>query len=479
MTEADADVEVAIASYASHRHRYVAFGDETKRIVVESLKTAGVPVHNIEARAKDVASFSRKASKKKEDKKPKYTDPLSQITDLTGVRIITYTLADANQVSDFISSNFEVVERTDVGEKRFKEGKFGYQSIHFLIRYSADRIKLPDFVKYDGMICEIQVRTVLQHAWAEIEHDIQYKNQSGLPDVLQRKFIALAGLLEIADREFQNIQDDDIRLKNSISESLQEDLTKGALVEKATNGPAGSEEVPETSVRQLIKLHRYDEATRLYDQKIKTSPNMHTLYQGRAKVKFLSGDRAGAMEDIDLSLGLNPNDPDVLRLQAQIREGNVERIATVAADVNELLRKGNDALERADGIDAFEYYSRAQESGASRPFSIVNKAMACVLEEDFDGAKILLSTMELRAGSTIAVAMVGLYCIIYAVAEPKRFDDELLSLKRVLADCENFAFPLSPLARLSRGIKKWKAKVGKEATSRVHLVFSELDKSSH
>ena len=55
---------------------------------------------------------------------------------------------------------------------------------------------------------ELQVRTILQHAWAEIEHDIQYKAVSVLPVQIRRRFATLAGLIEIADREFQAIQDD-------------------------------------------------------------------------------------------------------------------------------------------------------------------------------------------------------------------------------------------------------------------------------
>jgi hypothetical protein len=64
-------------------------------------------------------------------------------------------------------------------------------------------------------LAEVQVRTILQHAWAEIEHDIQYKSSAAIPTEIHRRFTALAGLLEIADREFQTIQDDDKRLRTS------------------------------------------------------------------------------------------------------------------------------------------------------------------------------------------------------------------------------------------------------------------------
>src|SRR5262249_19774054 len=73
---------------------------------------------------------------------------------------------------------------------------------------------------YRDLVAEIQVRTVLQHAWAEIQHDIQYKSVTTIPVAIRRRFMALAGLLEIADREFQAIQDDDERLRQDARKSV-------------------------------------------------------------------------------------------------------------------------------------------------------------------------------------------------------------------------------------------------------------------
>jgi len=64
------------------------------------------------------------------------------------------------------------------------------------------------------------VRTVLQHAWAEMEHDIQYKSPNAIPTLIKRRFIALAGLLEIADREFQTLQDENERHKSNIENHI-------------------------------------------------------------------------------------------------------------------------------------------------------------------------------------------------------------------------------------------------------------------
>jgi putative GTP pyrophosphokinase len=79
---------------------------------------------------------------------------------------------------------------------------------------------LPEYNRFDNLVAEIQVRTILQHAWAEIEHDIQYKSTDTIPSLIHRRFMSLAGLIEIADREFQAIQDEDERLRKQARKSV-------------------------------------------------------------------------------------------------------------------------------------------------------------------------------------------------------------------------------------------------------------------
>jgi hypothetical protein len=106
-----------------------------------------------------------------------------------------------------------VIEKVDKTEQLHQEERLGYHSVHYVVALGDGRRGLPEYARYDGLLVEIQVRTVLQHAWAEIEHDIQYKARTALPSEIRRRFITLAGLLEIADREFQDIQtESDLRL---------------------------------------------------------------------------------------------------------------------------------------------------------------------------------------------------------------------------------------------------------------------------
>lgn len=462
--------QVLIDQYNDIKPRYEKLCEETRRIISESFHELGLQYQNISARAKNTESFVRKALKKNGDEE-KYSDPLNQITDIAGVRIITYTIKDLEKVDRFISGNFDIVEKRDVGEERYKEGKFGYQSIHYLVKFTKGRLELSEYKKYSGLICEIQIRTVLQHAWAEIEHDIQYKNQSDVPRSLERKFIALAGLLEIADREFQAIQDEDAKLKRAIDEQLQNEVTKGNISREDSE--------QDQRVAALVRAKRYADAILLYDRKIEESPNMHTLYLGRARAKFLLGNRRDALDDIDTALTLSPNDPMAEVLKKQFTEGSSEpsTIEKPASEenANDLTKKANYFIEIGDGISAFELYSIAQELGASKPFSQVNKAIACYVSDDFEGSKYYLESLQPRLGTPMSVTLYALRCLLAAPTEGQEFDESLGRLKEALNEAEDFTFSMSPLAKLKRGILSGKVSIDRKASKRIQLVFTVVD----
>lgn len=130
---------------------------------------------------------------------------LIQITDLLGVRIVCPFLDDLATVERLISDNFEVLELEHKAEQHsFRE--FGYDSLHMLIRthpISRD-IHLP----HSCDVCEIQLRTILQDAWAEVEHELVYKSDIPLPnDSIRRKLASLNASLTLSDLIFQEIRD--------------------------------------------------------------------------------------------------------------------------------------------------------------------------------------------------------------------------------------------------------------------------------
>lgn len=224
--------ERAAASYRERRSLYLEFVRCIRSLLEEALRGGEIRTHSIEARAKTIDSFARKAGLPHplDPTRPKYEDPLADITDMAGVRVITFLPTAVAQVGSAVQAEFHVIEQEDKYERLAQEQRFGYTSVHYLVRLSDNRTSLLEYRRFAGLVGEIQVRTILQHAWAEIEHDIEYKRADGVAGSVRRRFMAVAGMLEIVDREFQAIQDEVRLTRRAATESVEKGrLDRAAL----------------------------------------------------------------------------------------------------------------------------------------------------------------------------------------------------------------------------------------------------------
>jgi ppGpp synthetase/RelA/SpoT-type nucleotidyltranferase len=187
-------------------------------LVTGLLDEAGINYLSVDGRTKSVASFAAKAAKQV-DGEPAYPDPLEQITDQIGVRVITYVHGDVAAVAGVLDDQLQVLTDRDLGLETAREGRFGYASRHLLV--TCDEPAPATYDDLAGHRASVQVRTVLQHAWAEFEHDVRYKGT--VPDEhardLDRRFTLAAGLLELADHEFAAIR---ARLQEAASATTSE-----------------------------------------------------------------------------------------------------------------------------------------------------------------------------------------------------------------------------------------------------------------
>ncbi len=204
-SHAEAPVREAVRVYAE---RQPGLRGPTARyvdLVTSLLDEAGINYQTVEGRAKSVASFAAKAARTV-DGRLLYPDPLTEITDQIGVRVITYVHSDVAAVAGVFDDQLDLIDDRDMGEETASEGRFGYASRHLLVAVTDTPPATYDDLA--GHRASIQVRTVLQHAWAEFEHDIRYKGtvpEEHAPD-LDRRFTLAAGLLELADHEFSAIR---------------------------------------------------------------------------------------------------------------------------------------------------------------------------------------------------------------------------------------------------------------------------------
>ena len=165
-------------------------------------------IHSISARVKKKESLKYKISRPE-----KTYRTLSDVTDLIGLRIITYFEETIEAVARLIETEFQVDFINSVDRlKASDETKFGYRSFHSICHMEGSQYRF-----------EIQIRTVLQHAWAEIEHDLGYKGSDLVPTQIRRRFSRVASLLEIADEEFVSIRRDLLQYENRVRSELTED----------------------------------------------------------------------------------------------------------------------------------------------------------------------------------------------------------------------------------------------------------------
>ena len=199
----------AVSEYAELHPRLQAATAEYVRLVTAILDDAGINYLTVTGRAKSVASFADKVARTY-DGRPVFADPMQDITDQIGLRVITYVHSDVDAVVDLLEDQAVVHVDRDMGMETAREGRFGYASRHLLISPRPGRADhRTQHAVMAGLRAQVQIRTVLQHAWAEFKHDIRYKGtvpDEHAPD-LDRRFTLAAGLLELADREFSTIRD--------------------------------------------------------------------------------------------------------------------------------------------------------------------------------------------------------------------------------------------------------------------------------
>jgi putative GTP pyrophosphokinase len=182
----------------------------------ELLIQNNVSFHKIESRIKDPIHLEEKIIRKHE----KYND-LSDITDLVGLRVITFFEDEVDKVAKIVESEFIIDEQNSIDKRKLESDRFGYMSLHYVASLNSERKKLTEYKRFQDIKIEIQIRSILQHAWAEIEHDIGYKGEITIPDTLKRNFHRVAALLETADIEFVKIREGQKKYERSVAENIK------------------------------------------------------------------------------------------------------------------------------------------------------------------------------------------------------------------------------------------------------------------
>jgi putative GTP pyrophosphokinase len=185
--------------YSKVRNKYDTLGTNLAQALELFLKENDLKVLSVTYRVKDKESFVEKIDRKN------YEKPFDDIEDICGIRIICYYQSDVDKIAEIISKEFEVLENQDK-EELLEADQFGYRSTHFIVKIKKEWLKAPNYRGLEDLKAEIQIRTVLMHAWAEIEHKLAYKKKSHIPDKFRRKLSRISAKLEEADEQFEELR---------------------------------------------------------------------------------------------------------------------------------------------------------------------------------------------------------------------------------------------------------------------------------
>ena len=202
MQELDPHAQELLAQY----NHLLPVYERMEKVIPERLKEifddAGIIVAALEHRVKTEESLAGKLKLKG----GKYKD-IFAVTDLVGIRVITFYIDDVDKVASIVERIFDVDWENSIDKRKAHEiDSFGYLSLHYICRIPESAYTDPEHPELNKIRFEVQMRTVLQHAWANMNHDTGYKSGVEIPTIYMRNMSRLAGMLELVDDEFSRIR---------------------------------------------------------------------------------------------------------------------------------------------------------------------------------------------------------------------------------------------------------------------------------
>ena len=319
-------------AYDTYRPVLTAILFSVEQKLKKNLKLASMPT--FKTRIKEFGSYYKKLLRVRPKSLGKQSLPT--LTDLLGIRVICAFLEDLKTVEDQISKLFNVIEIERKGADRtFSE--FGYESIHFLIEipeeFRANKDSVPE-----GLVCEIQVRTILQDAWAEVEHELVYKSEFSPFDLpLRRKLASLNASLSLSDIIFQEIRDYQNKLNKELDCRREtfydqaDSIARGIIFDKNKDDDIYSMEEVEKSptdqaspyirgtiddmILEAIQAHNtgnLERAIDIYTKIIEAKPEpnnivLSVIYKHRGMAKFAKNSFDEALADFIASCKYDPS----------------------------------------------------------------------------------------------------------------------------------------------------------------------------
>ncbi|MBE3095250.1 MAG: hypothetical protein IMZ52_09490 [Actinobacteria bacterium] len=200
--------------------KYESLAENLLEALVLFLDDAKISYLQVSYRIKDFDSFIDKCRRKKY-----YNEPFVKCTDICGLRIIYYYLTDIEKISKIIEKEFDVLEKEDKLQILSKD-QFGYRDFQFIVKIKKEWSKTPNYRGLEDFVAEIQVRTILMHAWDEIEHELSYKKDEEIKQKIKRKLSKISAKLEDADEDFEEVRNEATEYRKEIIDKAKKEEGK-------------------------------------------------------------------------------------------------------------------------------------------------------------------------------------------------------------------------------------------------------------
>ncbi len=314
-----------LSDYSVREEKYALILDRIIRRMEHYRDEAGIR-GLVKGRVKGFEAFYRKLLEKNVERS--VGNPFEDITDLVGIRVVVPFLEDVQTIECLVKKKFDVLE-VENKSRSLSIREFGYDSTHITVEVPQDI--LDEAGLEDVLVCEIQIRTILQDAWAEVEHELVYKSGIDSDKVeipIRRKLIALNATLSLADTTFQEIRDYQKKRYQDIHVRHQKLLDKVSTIPEKmiSRREGGLQDVPEgvslpredssdtnSLFMEALNAHldnHFERALELYTQLLLISPN-HFIYNHRGLVYFAMSDYRRAVEDFTSAIQMASEDTRV------------------------------------------------------------------------------------------------------------------------------------------------------------------------
>lgn len=196
---------------------YARLGVSLVAAIETFLQQSEISIVDITHRIKSAESAAEKSNRKN------YSNPIVQIEDWCGIRIICYYSSDVEKICKILREEFDIIGEENT-ENRLKPQEFGYRSTHLIVSIKDSWLQAPQYRGLHKMKAEVQIRTILMHAWAEIEHKLAYKSSEQAPNNFKRKLYRLSAKFEEADEQFEELKNNLTQYRETILKNTQQNL---------------------------------------------------------------------------------------------------------------------------------------------------------------------------------------------------------------------------------------------------------------